>query len=108
MAVLFQSRLQLQICLIWFRRVALTVALRQWRNGLYFIFYFFYFLGGDLQKADLHLRGGGGGARGRHRNEGCTIKSQIGGPIINSLREHGLLDENDDSQVPLVGLLYLF
>ena len=26
--------------------------------------------------ADLHL---GGGARGRHRNEGCTIKSQMGG-----------------------------
>ena len=26
--------------------------------------------------ADLHL---GGGARGRHRNEGCTIKSQLGG-----------------------------
>ena len=25
---------------------------------------------------DLHL--GGGGARGRHRNEGCTIKSQMG------------------------------
>ena len=28
--------------------------------------------------------------------------------IINSLREHCLLDENDDSQVPLVGWLYLF
>ena len=27
---------------------------------------------------DLYL-GGGGGARGRHRNEGCTIKSQMGG-----------------------------
>ena len=29
-------------------------------------------------------------------------------PIINSLREHSLLDKNDDSQVPLVGWLYLF
>ena len=57
MAVLFQSRFQLQICLLWFRRVALTVS---------------------------------------------------SSPIINSLREHGLLDENDDSQVPLVGWLYLF
>ena len=29
---------------------------------------------------DLHLGGGGGvGARGRHRNVGCTIKSQMGG-----------------------------
>ena len=26
--------------------------------------------------ADLHL---GRGARGRHRNEGCTIKSRMGG-----------------------------
>ena len=35
-----------------------------------------------------------------------------GPPIINSLREHGLLNENDvddsHSQVPLVGWLYLF
>ena len=31
-----------------------------------------------------------------------------GPPIINSLRKHGLLDENDDSQVPLVGWIYLF
>ena len=28
--------------------------------------------------ADLHL-GGGGGARGRHRNEGCTNKKTNGG-----------------------------
>ena len=27
----------------------------------------------------LHLGGGGGGARGRYRNEGCTIKSRMGG-----------------------------
>ena len=31
-----------------------------------------------------------------------------GPPIIKSLREHGLLDENDDSHGPLVGWLYLF
>ena len=37
-------------------------------------------MGGGVQMeggADLHL---GAGARGRHRNEGCTIKSQMGGP----------------------------
>ena len=44
-----------------------------------FIFLFFIFLGGRAKgEPDLHL--GGGGARGRHRNEGCTIKSQMGDP----------------------------
>ena len=34
-----------------------------------YIFFFFFFLGG-------------GGARGLHRNEGCTIKSQMGGLCV--------------------------
>ena len=33
---------------------------------------------GAKGEPDLHW-GGGGGARERHRNEGCTIKSQLGG-----------------------------
>ena len=37
-----------------------------------------------------------------------TGSFESGPPIINSLREHGLLDENDDSQVPLVGWLYRY
>ena len=36
--------------------------------------------GGGKGGPDLHLGVGVGvGARGRHRNEGCTIKSQMGG-----------------------------
>ena len=37
----------------------------------------YFFFGGE-RGVDLHL-GGGGGARGWHRNEVCTIKSQMAG-----------------------------
>ena len=32
----------------------------------------------------------GGGARGRHRNEGCTIKSQMVGGGGGGMRAHGV------------------
>ena len=41
-----------------------------------FFFSFFFWGGGDKWEGG---RPSSGGLRGRHRNEGCTMKSQMGG-----------------------------
>ena len=53
--------------------------MNQWRNRVFIYFLFFYYLflgGGGGQRGG---RPSSGGPRGRHRNDGCIIKSQMGG-----------------------------
>ena len=42
----------------------------------YYLFIYIFFI------IIIIFFGGGGGARGLHRNEGCTIKSQMGGLCV--------------------------